>query len=361
MSKVCIVCAGAVRNMVMVYMYTDFLQANGIDYDMIYMDKYHEEEITGAKKNYRIEYDGTSKKGKIDGYLSFIRKSTVILKKKNYQFVIVWGELTAALLNLVLTKNFKKRYCINVRDLFVGKRKILNILLNSSIKKANYVTVSSPKYLEELPSKYNNYLFVHSFNNHIMDETNNIKKENSDEKIRILYIGNIRFLNHLYRLIDEIKNDKRFELTVAGYGSDEINSFVNDNHINNIKVYGAFPKENTSQFLSNADVIYNLYGTEDINLRYALSNKLYYAVCLEVPILVYKDTYMYDISSGCDIGFAFDNCNKNEFADSFYEWYQMINKESVHKKCTRLIQEACESQNKMLHCLSDILKEMKIY
>lgn len=351
MKRVSIVCAGAVRNMVMVSMYTNYLTEKRAkySYDMIYMDKYYESEETGAEVNYRYEYDGKSVKGKVLGYSGFVLYASKILKKENYDYIIVWGELTAVLLYDTLKKHYKGKYCVNIRDLFVGKRRLLNNRLNKSVLNADFVTVSSNKYLEELPANYKRYYFVHSFNDEIM-RTTKIKHRGTIEnkRITILYIGNVRFYDHLYKLISEIQNDDRFEVKVVGVGSEPVREYVIKNGILNVDVEGAFLKERTSYYLEQADVIYNLYGTEDINLRMALSNKLYYAVCLNVPILVYKDTYMYEISSQCGIGFAFDEKKDKVFADAFYNWYTSRDCDKSKKLCDDLIKEARSSQKRVL-------------
>lgn len=358
MHKMCVVFANAPRHMIMANVYFEYLKKNNIPYDSIHINKYGVVENTGAETEYAIPFDVTGMIGKVKGYHSFYKEAKQILINNKYSFVIVWGELTAALLSDVLKKHYRGQYCINVRDLFVGKRKILNIPLNSAITKARFVTVSSEKYLEGLTQNYKNYIFVHSYNEKIMDETNSALRidqpDKKSEAIRILFLGNIRFYDHLERFIGYIQNDPRYQMTVAGTASDPIKDFVEKNGITNVDVYGAFPKEKTASYLGNADVIYNLYGTEDVNLRYALSNKLYYAVALNLPILVYKNTYMFEVSSRCGIGFPVDDHFDGSFADDFYNWYMHRDKQAIKMKCSELIESAIQSQKKLEEELNHI-------
>ena len=156
-------------------------------------------------------------------------------------------------------------------------------------------------------------------------------------------------------MIEKIKNDSRYELIVAGGGSEPLMEKVKERGINNISITGKFPKEKTPDFLEQADVIYNLYGDEDINLRMALSNKLYYALYLHIPILVCKNTAMYRITNACGIGFAVEKGGQNQFADEFYDWYSSLDRQLVAQKCDELIAEAKESQvaliKKLLECI----------
>ena len=356
MSKICIVSVMAPKNMIMLYMYTTRLQKNNIPYDIVYLDRYQKEEETGAKHVYRVEYERKNKLSIIKGYLRFKKTAQKVLRDCKYKFVIVWNETTASILSGFLKRKYKGRYCVNVRDLFVGKRKLLNAFLKRSILNSSFTTVSSRRYLEELPKGFSNYYFVHSINDRIIEETKQIKRsENKNGIITILYLGNIRFYSHLYSFIGQIENDNRYKMIVAGAGSEPVADFVNKNKIINVEVFGTFDKEKTGLFLSRADVIFNLYGTEDINLRFALSNKLYYAVFLKIPILVYKNTSMFDVSNRCGIGFAVDDINNNPFCDKFYNWYYKLDKQSISKKCDELIEEARQSQELLYNELKKYL------
>jgi len=362
MKKICIVFANAPRHMIMANIYFEYLKENMIPYDVIYLNKYDEYEYTGAENNYPINYKKKNIMQKVLGHLKFGREASKILRQNEYGFVIVWGEYTASFISKTLIKDYSQRYCINVRDLNVGLRKILDLSLNKAIKSARFTTVSSEKYLDELTKDYNHYLFFHSYNQKIMDETLAASKDslnkNTITPIRILFIGNIRFYDHLERFINLIKNDNRFEMIVAGSGSEKIQTFVKEYDIKNVKTYGAFPKEKTGAFLCNADVIYNLYGIEDINLRYALSNKLYYAVSLRLPILVYKNTYMYEMADKCDIAFAVDDYVNGEFADAFYNWYVDRDTVTIERKCSELINSAIESQNMLRDEMNSVKNEL---
>ena len=358
MSKVCIVSVSAPRNMVMLSVYTSYFETKNIKYDLVYLDRYHKEEKTGAEKIFRIEYDRKSKISITKGYIDFKKRATLILKRERYDFVIVWGELTASIISGVLGHYYRNRYCVNVRDLFVNKRVIFYPLLNNAIKKSAFTTVSSEKYLEKLTRHFRKYIFVHSYNDTIKKETDKAIATSSsreDAVIRILYLGNIRFLSHLFKLIEQLKNDARYELIIAGTGSELVSQYIEKNNITNVEVFGTFDKEKTSCFLCNSDVIYNLYGTEDINLRYALSNKLYYAISLGIPILVYKDTYMYEISKQCGIGFAVDEKANQPFADKFFEWYQNWDKEEAEIHCKALLDSARKTQSKLYSVLDAVI------
>lgn len=350
MKRIAILSVSALRNTVMISVYTDYLLRNKdiYQYDYIYLDKFHEEEKTGAQTNYRYEYDSTSVLGKIKGYLGFIRYGTSILKKNKYDYIIVWNELSAALFMNVLVSHYRGRYCINIRDLFEGKQAFLDNRLFKAIKNASYVSVPTTDYYERLPQNYRHYIQFHSFNDSFMSKTKRREYNTNVERIRILYIGNIRFFDYLYDLIDKIKNDSRYELLIAGGGSEPLNDWIKKHNVTNVIVKGKFQKEDTPSYLEQADVIYNLYGDEDFNLRTALSNKLYYALYLHLPILVCKNTAMYRITNECGIGYPVIKGVNDGFADDFYEWFNNLDRNAIALKCDEMILQAKNSQIKLI-------------
>ncbi len=348
--RACLVSTASPIHMVMSSLYTDFFDKNAIEYDLLYIDAYHEKIVTTAKKTYKIEFTRNNKFDVASAWFRFRKMVKRVFNTQKYDFVVVWNENTAALLFDILEKKYQGRYCVNVRDLFVGQKRILYPFLYRAIGSSSFTTVSSKKYLEDMPKNYNNYLVIHSLNIQTMEKTNEeIAKIGHIEgdKIRILYIGKIRFIKQLELFIQSIKNNNRFELVVAGQGSEQISEFLLTNKIENVKTIGRFPKEETAQILAKADVIYNLYGIEDINLRYALSNKLYYAIWLNIPILVYKDTYMFEESNRCGIGFAIDEPDNIPFAEKFEKWYEHLDMITIKQQCDNYIFEAIESQKKL--------------
>ena len=71
------------------------------------------------------------------------------------------------------------------------------------------------------------------------------------------------------------------------------------------------------------DMINNLYGNNSMLLDYALSNKLYYAALLGLPILVSPDTYMEEVA--CSYGFGYSvNINSDTVCDDIYNYYKNL-------------------------------------
>ena len=360
--RICLINVVGTRNMVMSEVYTEYLKEHDIKYDIIVMTRHKEKDKVAAEHYYNYEANMSNVFTKIYSYIKYHRYVQELLDKNDYSFVIVWGEVTAVLLSdLLRGRKYYGKYCVNIRDLLMGKRKLFNIRLNDAICAAAFTTVSSDKYLTSLPSGGKNYLYFHSFNKKIMKgiEQEAIEKCKRRGIIRIVFVGSVRFHKHFLRLIDEIKNDKRYRFIIAGSNDNKIAEYVSENNIQNVDVFGTFEVERTREYLLEADALYNLYGTENINLRYALSNKLYYAICLNIPILAYKDTYTYEVADRLGIGYAVDDSyERHSFADDFYCWYQKRDLAWSKKKCEELIGEAIESQRVLLKCFERAINKV---
>ena len=54
MKKVVILCAANLKHMTLITLYTAILKQNNIDYDVIYLDRYGEQENNDAKNSYKF-------------------------------------------------------------------------------------------------------------------------------------------------------------------------------------------------------------------------------------------------------------------------------------------------------------------
>lgn len=358
--QICLIHVRGQRAMTMSQIYTEYLKRKGISYDLITMDVMDEPYSTEATNHYQYKCSVKSKLQRLAAYTGYRKYVKEILIKNDYRFIIVWCEITAALLSGILIRHFRNKYCVNVRDLFVNKRKILGYSLGRAIKNSSFTTVSSELYLDYLPQFEGKYQFIHSMNNQIMLDVKQVLKKqqlNNDGIIRIVFVGGVRFYSHFYKLIDEIANDKRYCFLIAGFGDEPIKEYVKKNKILNVHLQGAFDVKETSNYLAKADVLFNLYGTEDINLRTALSNKLYYAICLNIPLLAYRDTYTFELAESCGIGYAVDESyKKHTFADDFYKWYQNRDVKEAAKKCDSMIDFAQTTQNEMIQRFEECIE-----
>ena len=353
MSKVCILSTVNIKHMTLVSLYTNYFDKNGIKYDIIYIDKYGSIEEIGAQEifkfNLKIKREWSFLR-KLKHYWKFKKFALKILKENDYDFIITWNVFTAIMFSGYLVRKKPYKFVVNIRDIATKFRIVLNVPLKKAIRKSAFSTVSSIGFSKYLP-KYP-YIEIHSLNMQVLQDCiPHTKLKGKDGKIVITYIGYVVYYDNVYRLIKELANDKRYELRFYGQGSNLIEDYARTIHAYNVKCIGRFEPSETANLIQDADIIYNLYGYGNINLDTALSIKLYYAVYLNVPILVFKNTYMEFITNKYRIGYALENNDFSFLGDNLYEWYHNLNQEELSAGCNEFIKEIKKSHIKLENLL----------
>lgn len=343
--KACILSTVNLKHMTLTSLYTEYFDRRGIPYDIVYIDKYGEDEISGAENIYKYSLNINKnwplykKFLHYRGFKSFAEK---ILINKNYDFIVVWNIFTSYMFSRFLRKNYKGKYSVNIRDLGSRLNFIQNSGLNRAIKSAAFSTVSSDGFERFLPK--GDYIFVHSINEELAKGFESQSKRETDQPIRIMNIGNIRFYEKCFEFINMLANDPRFLLLFCGHGSEEIEKYAKRENICNIKCIGGFQKEDTSILLKESDILYNLYGYDGRNFETALSIRFYYSVYLPAPILVYDDTYIQEKAAQCGVAFTVPHMLPANLGDRIFEMYKSFDREKAKKKCAVFLDTARKSK-----------------
>lgn len=358
MGKICILSTVNLKHMTLVSLYTEFMDKNNIPYDIIYIDKYHAEEENSAENVYK--YDLYIEKNwsftrKLFYYWRFKKYASEILIKNKYDFVITWNQFTAIMFSDVLKRNFDNKYCLNIRDIFMPNNPIIRRILKNIVKASAFSTVSSDGFIKYLPPF--DYVTIHSMNLKVLSNcTPHVKLKDKNLPINITYIGYLHLYENCYNLIDSLGNDDRFRLNFYGQGSDLIVDYAKERNITNVFCVGKFEPSETASLIQDADIIWNLYGVGNINLDTALSIKLYYSIYLNVPILVFKNTYMAEIAERYGIGYAIEKDGFNNLGSNLYNWYHKLNQKEIHENCEEFKNVIFESHKKLENLLEGYLK-----
>jgi hypothetical protein len=297
-------------------------------YDIIYWDRHNlKENFDGADNVYAFNLglkEGSSKIQKLRGYIEFAEYGKKILLNEKYDGLILLQTSAGVLFYKTLQKQYYKKYILDIRDYTMEKNPVFYKLVSKLIKNSYKTVISSEGYKAFLPDY--NYVLTHNnfkLTNEIAMMFNTRKREN--KKIVISYIGLIRFHEMNKKLIKMFGNDVRFEIRFIGKDALLLKKFCDDDKITNVKLIDRFPPEKTLDYYYDTDIICNVYGNNSPLLDYALSNKLYYASQLNIPILVSPNTYMETISSQYNFGITLDVNSKiavdhvyNSFIDMDY-------------------------------------------
>lgn len=343
--RICIIGNMNLKHMSLLSHYTDFFDKNNIDYDFIYIDKYNIDEATNANKvyKYQVKYTKeTSRLKKIISIFPFRDFVKDILKQNNYDYIIVWRTETGIALFDILEK-YKNKYFLNIRDYCYEQNKLFFIIVSRLVKNSKITTISSKGFYKFLPTY--NYQMIHSLNEQLLNKMESkTRLKEVTERINICSIGYIRFIDQDKKLLDQLGNDSRYLLQFFGEGSDILKKYANEKNIKNVEFTSGFDIEDTVDLLRNADVINNLYGYGNLALDTAISTRYYYSLYMNIPIIVYKDTYMERISSQVQ---AFSVSKKyTNLADSFYKWYHSLEFTELKQYCDTQITDITNENKK---------------
>lgn len=327
------------------------------EFDIIYWDQHGINEDAGAKNHYKFEYTmsyGKSKIRKAIGYLKFKAYATKIIKKNNYDVLILLPTQAGLLFYRLLASKYREKFILDIRDYTAENKKLFYKLEKKIIDNSGITVITSQAYKAFLPE--HDYLISHNTTKvderHIAEYRQ--RNQSTKEKIVISCIGSIRFIDQFKKVILSFANDDRFELRFIGRGSEHLEQFCKENSINNVVLRGRFDSKDTIKFYMETDIIMNLYGNNNPFLDYALSNKLYYAATFGMPILVCPETYMEEVAVGNGFGFVYD-INDNQMSSQLYNYYSDINWMSHYKSCDEFMNDVYNDEKRFEKEISNYL------
>jgi hypothetical protein len=308
-------------------------------FDIIYWNRSNIEEKSKADTLYGFCYDDSKNRlSKLLGFLRFRNFTLRILKKNSYSKIIVLNIHMGILLKTFLITNYQNKYLIDIRDYTYENNRFYYDVEKQLINNSAINVISSIGFEDFLPKS--NYTVVH--NDSVIDGTiiEKYRQKNQEykEKIIISNIGLIRFYDQIIKFITIFKNDERFELRFFGKGANALHDFLINNNIKNVVLRDQFSPSETINYFYQTDVIFNLYGNNTPLLDYALSNKLYFAAKMGMPILVCSNTYMEKISHEFGFGYTINFDDKN-ITDNFYNYYQSISWNHFYENCNRFVEK----------------------
>ncbi|WP_026811216.1 glycosyltransferase family protein [Arenibacter latericius] len=245
-------------------------------------------------------------------FLKFRNFLTEHLKKNKYDKVIVFSGQLGVLMGDFLFKNYPKKYILDIRD-FSPVINYFKSRFEKLVAQSSFVCISSNGFKQWLPPN-GNYVLGHNIDIQLVDHSlNNIqKREKTLQKktLKIDTIGQIKDYNSDSKFIDQLKNDKRFEMEFIGFGYaiPDLKEKINAENVENIKFYGPYEKEDESYLLKNTDLLNILISRKDSNKGDTLlSNRLYLSAVYNIPCIVNGDTEQSKIIEKYKLGVVVDN------------------------------------------------------
>lgn len=277
--------------------------------------------------------------GKFFSYFEYTRFIKRQISKYKYDKLIIFGPQIGILISNYLIKHYKKKYIFDFRDLSIEqypffRSAFISVLSNSF---ANFI--SSPGFKRCLPPKYN-YLVSHNFD---IDKVMNCitcqsQPQSKNNKIVVLTIGGIRDYCANVEIIKALANNDKFELQFVGKGpeSNNLQKFVNENHIKNAIFSGYYEKSQEAYYILKADIL-NIYYPNIITHSTALSNRFYNALIYKKPMIVTSDSIQGDFVEKYNLGLSIKNCHN--LATKITDYLSLINTNEFTKNCISLLND----------------------
>lgn len=305
--RVCFVCIDNVVRAPYVRRYVKLAQC---PYDFIYWDRNGTNDDIGADLTfrYRRAVDDSAPKlqrvhDKLLGYVGFRRYATRMLRERDYSCVVALTGNCAVMIADVLLQKYPGRYVVDIRDYWREDFVPYHELEQRLIRSSGHTVISSPAYEQFLCE--HDYLLMH--NSQRIDESVRSSFRGPHMlPLTIACVGTAKNLEYDRKVLAYFANDDRFELKFIGRGYGALQACRDELGARNVVVEDAFCMSQTMEKYAGADLVLNMYGNHSPYWDYALSNKLYFAAQLGLPILVCPDTEMARMAQEYDLGLAVD-------------------------------------------------------
>lgn len=293
----------------------------------------------------RKQDDDVARLSKVGSFIRYRKYARRIIKKGNFDFIIVLHSLTGVLIYDTLCKKYKNKFIFDYRDSTYERFAPFKNIVGKLVKASSATFVSSDAFRCFLPSECEEKIFTS--HNLLVDSLSHREEKQihgiESEKIRIAFWGFIRHEEINRMLIERIAKDLRFELHY--YGREQqvalnLKQYAKEIHAANVFFHGEYKPEDRYRFVRSTDLIHNIY--DDANMMLAMGNKYYDGAIFKIPLLCAQGSFMAEKATESGIGFE---CNPmdTDFTDKIYDYYASIDKTLFEHSCDLELQRVlCE-------------------
>lgn len=305
---------------------------------ILYWNRDLKSETLDPKYNYyefkEFQKDDVKKISKIKNFIKYRKFAMTVLKKENWDLIIVMHSIPAVLISKYLIKNYKEKYIFDYRDFTYESFIPFKNIVGKLVKNSKCTFVSSDKYKKYLPSIYDFKTFI-SHNILISELDNEIMHQKKKDKsiLSISFWGFIREKRLNIRLIDLISKDNRFELHYYGREQEialSLKKYVKDNNINNVFFHGEYSPNDRFEMAKKTDLIHNIYCSK--NSLMSMGNKYYDGILFKIPQICFTGSNMGTKVTNNKIGIEFNPYNESNL-DTIYYYYKKLNDDEFSMNC----------------------------
>lgn len=237
---------------------------------------------------------------------------TLLIHHKKFQYIHAC-DFDCGFISMIVSKLFKKRLIYDMYDYYSDSRpmsasveKIINRLENKVINNSDVSIICGEWRLEQIKNANPKKVVVI----HNTPDIRNIDSKNliksSSKKVKIGYIGILQEHRLIIEILEQLKNNKKYELHIGGFGKYEKHIQELANQHSNIYFYGSLPYNDVLCLEQECDILFATYDPSIKNHKFSAPNKIYEAMALGKPIVVCKDTGIDKLVIENEIGLAIE-------------------------------------------------------
>lgn len=296
------------------------------------------------------------KKGKASKAVDFLRFRRWLienLRKDRPEKIVVLSTLTGVMLESFLNST-SVPYVFDIRDYSYEHFSLFYQIEQKLINNSAFTAISSKGFKCFLPA--HEYIIAHNFNRN--DIVNGIKFQRQEGKISFVWNGVIRYFDFQKGYLNELKNDKRFEIVFHGDGPqlELFKSYCKHAGFENVRFTGAYENANKQYLLKSAGILNNCYGYiqhAGNKLKYAISNRFYDGIIYHIPQLVEPIGYKSDLVRMENIGVNFRA--EDGFADKLYKYYESIDPAQFDTACENALQNVIKEDDEYIRRIDQFI------
>ena len=141
------------------------------------------------------------------------------------------------------------------------------------------------------------------------------------EKLRISFIGGLRYFDTMKNLLLAIQNNKNIELYLIGKGSEnnKFQDFIKEKKLDNVFIIDSYKYEEIKKLYLNTDFVWAVYPNKDYNVKFAISNKFFESILFEKPCFFSKNTLLGNFVEQNQIGITVNPYDIKEIKNKIEE------------------------------------------
>lgn len=289
-------------------------------------------------------------------YISrFARFCKKIIKKHNFDRLIILHTISGVMLTDLLFGEYSNRYILDYRDSTYERLGFFRRLVGGMVKHSMCTFVSSDAFRKYLPIECKEKIYTS--HNLLLDSLSHREYTKvASDKIRIAFWGFIRHVDINKVLIDAISKDERFELHYYGREQKDaldLKDYTKAIGANNVYFHGEYVPEDRYKFVAQTDIIHNIYSGANENMAMAMGNKYYDSIIFRIPQVCQAESFMDQAASRANVGIGL-NPMSDDFTESLYVYYKGLERNNFMEACDRELERVMKEYNFGIEVINEI-------